>query len=118
MVLLGLDYAPSFIKKIAFSIIDKNLSPTFPIHTKNTDIRCMKDLRASIDLDSVIVNLAAEYRDDVMPKSLYGDVNVQGARNICTIANERGLSKIIFTSSVAVYGFVPLGTNEGGDCAV
>jgi len=74
----------------------------------------MNDLRASIDTNEVLINLAAEHRDNVSPKSLYDEVNVQGARNICTIANERKLNKIIFTSSVAVYGFAPIGTNEDG----
>jgi nucleoside-diphosphate-sugar epimerase len=63
---------------------------------------------------AVIVNLAAEHRDDVVPRSLYDDVNVQGARNLCTVAREKQVQLIVFTSSVAVYGFAPLGTDESG----
>ena len=51
----------------------------------------------------VIINLAAEHRDDVKPSSLYHEVNVEGAKNVCDIASKK-IHSIIFTSSVAVYG--------------
>lgn len=40
---------------------------------------------ASIDLGhvDVLINLAAEHRDDVQPVSRYDSVNVEGARNVC-----------------------------------
>lgn len=63
---------------------------------------------------SCIVHLAAEHRDDVHPKSLYDTVNVEGTKNVCTVAKEKKINTIIFTSSVAVYGFAPMGTNEVG----
>lgn len=65
--------------------------------------------------DSIIINLAAEHKDDVQPRSLYDEVNVQGARNISNIAREKNIKKIIFTSSVAIYGFAKLGTDEFGE---
>jgi GlcNAc-P-P-Und epimerase len=61
-----------------------------------------------------VINLAAEHRDDVRPVSLYHDVNVQGARNVCAVAAEKGIKTIVFTSTVAVYGFAPPGTDERG----
>lgn len=62
----------------------------------------------------VIINLAAVHRDDVRPLSLYDDVNVGGAHNVCDAAVRLGINQIIFTSSVAVYGFAPAGTDESG----
>jgi GlcNAc-P-P-Und epimerase len=61
-----------------------------------------------------IVNLAAVHRDDVRPLSRYDDVNVQGAINICNAARKLHIDKIVFTSSVAIYGFAPADTNESG----
>ena len=62
-----------------------------------------------------IINLAAVHRDDVRPLSRYDDVNVQGAVNVCDAARKHGIDNIIFTSSVAIYGFAPADTNELGD---
>ncbi len=63
----------------------------------------------------VVINLAAEHRDDVTPKSLYDEVNVQGSENICKACTELDIHKIIFISSVAVYGFAQIGTDETGE---
>ena len=62
-----------------------------------------------------IVNLAAVHRDDVRPASAYGDVNIGGAETTCDYARKIGASRIVFTSSVAVYGFAPPDTSEAGD---
>ena len=59
-----------------------------------------------------IINLAALHRDDVKPVSRYHDVNVKGAENICNAASLAGIQQIIFTSSVAIYGFAPPGAGE------
>ena len=53
----------------------------------------------------VIINLAAEHRDDVKPLSRYDEVNVLGAENICDAARQYDIRRIIFVSSVAIYGF-------------
>jgi nucleoside-diphosphate-sugar epimerase len=62
-----------------------------------------------------IINLAAEHKDNVQPQSKYYDVNVIGARNVCKVAEEKNVQQIIFTSSVAVYGFSTDNTDESGD---
>jgi nucleoside-diphosphate-sugar epimerase len=95
-------------------IIDKAPSKAFPDLVTLSDVRGVEGLGTSITKGSVIVNLAAEHRDDVQPLSLYDDVNVGGAKNICTVAREKGVQTIIFTSTVAVYGFAPIGTDESG----
>ena len=63
---------------------------------------------------AAIINLAAVHRDDVRPLSRYHEVNVEGARNVCDIATKAGTGTIVFTSSVAVYGFAPPNTDESG----
>jgi nucleoside-diphosphate-sugar epimerase len=62
-----------------------------------------------------IINLAAVHRDDVRPLSRYDDVNVQGAKNVCKAASKHGINTIIFTSSVAIYGFASADTDESGE---
>lgn len=62
-----------------------------------------------------IINLAAVHRDDIRPVSRYDDVNVQGSINICKAARKHNINKIIFTSSVAIYGFAPPNTDELGE---
>lgn len=101
--------------KIDFKIIDKAKSQSFPNQTILCDIRHIEKLKQCLEQGDVIINLAAEHRDDVSPKSLYDDVNVEGAKNICAVAEEKGIQTIIFTSSVAVYGFAPRDTDERGE---
>ena len=63
---------------------------------------------------TTIINLAAEHRDDVLPISKYYEVNVLGSKNVCKFAEKNNINKIIFTSSVAVYGFSNKPVNEEG----
>ena len=100
--------------KIDFSIVDKNIREKYSHKSIKADIRFIDDLRKSISENIPIIHLAAEHSDNVMPKTLYHDVNVGGAINICKIAEEKNINTIIFTSSVAVYGFAPYGTDEAG----
>jgi nucleoside-diphosphate-sugar epimerase len=95
-------------------IVDKVVSRSFPDLTDLADVRSPQALQGVIPDGAVLVNLAAEHRDDVTPRSLYREVNVEGARNVCQIARDRGVQTIVFTSSVAVYGFAPVGTSESG----
>lgn len=69
----------------------------------------------SISSAHTIINLAAVHRDDIRPLSRYDDVNVQGAVNVCDAARKHGINSIIFTSSVAIYGFAPTETSESGE---
>ncbi len=86
---------------IEFTIVDKVLSKTFPERTVQCDIRNLDELSKKLSGD-VIINLAAEHRDDVTPRSLYDEVNVQGAKNVCEAAERNHIDTIVFTSSVAV----------------
>jgi nucleoside-diphosphate-sugar epimerase len=99
-----------------FEIVDKAPSSFFPEKVLGADVRLPLSISFSQE-PIALINLAAEHRDDVRPLSLYDEVNVDGARNVCDLARAKGTNKIIFTSSVAVYGFAPLGTNESGAIA-
>lgn len=84
---------------------DKNVSKTYPDLHVHCDVRDANSLEGVINGADVVVNLAAEHRDDVSPISLYYDVNVDGAKNVCDVAQKFNVKKIVFTSSVAIYGF-------------
>jgi nucleoside-diphosphate-sugar epimerase len=76
------------------------------------DVRDMSSLAAALAGCGTIVNLAAAHRDDIKPRRLYDEINVQGARNVCSAADANGIDMIVFTSSVAVYGAAPENADE------
>lgn len=86
-------------------IIDKQMSKTYPELCVICDIRDKAGLYNVCKGYDVMYNLAAEHKDNVTPLCLYEEVNVGGARNTCDVAEKAGIKTIIFTSSVAVYGF-------------
>lgn len=101
-------------EKYKVRIIDKLISKSFPHITSTGDVRDLNQLSDVVCKQSIIINLAAEHRDDVRPLSLYDEVNIDGAKNICTVARAKNVRTIVFTSTVAVYGFAPIGTDESG----
>ena len=102
---------------VKFRIVDKVKSKLFAKNSIVSDVRDLKGLDESIVENAVIINLAAEHRDDVYPLSLYQDVNVTGAVNVCNVARKKNIKTNVFTSSVAVYGFAQIGTSESGKIA-
>lgn len=102
------------LKQQDFEIIDLKASNQFPDKCKIADVRDADSLRANITGDTV-VNLAAVHRDDVRDISEYQRTNVDGAENVALVCSEKGIKKIVFTSSVAVYGFAKPGTDEAGE---
>ena len=86
------------------SIYDKVRSGTHPDLCVVADIRDRKRLTEALKGIDAVYHLAAEHRDDVRPLSLYYDVNVGGAENLVYAAETNDVRKIIFTSTVAIYG--------------
>lgn len=110
----GLGFIGSCFSQLAHDqhelvIIDKLLQPEkdWRFHFYQCNICDREALIKACNGQQAIVHLAAEHRDDVRPASLYDDVNIEGARNVCLAAESNNINTIVFTSSVAVY---PLGT--------
>lgn len=74
------------------------------------DITVIGDVRDQTQMDEMlqgtdlVVLLAAKHRDDVTPVSLYYDTNVGGMRCTLNAMEKNGIKRLIFFSSVAVYG--------------
>jgi GlcNAc-P-P-Und epimerase len=84
------------------------------------DVRC--DITSPADVDSfvhgldIMYNLAAEHRDDVRPLERYAFVNVRGSEHVCEAASRQRVRRIVFTSSVAVYGVPEGAATEDAPC--
>lgn len=99
-------------REVEFSIFDKAVSNDYPDACHKMDVRDAESLARLPCPSKILVNLAAEHRDDVRPLSLYDDVNVLGAKNVCRFAEDNDIECLVFTSSVAVYGFAERGADE------
>ena len=84
--------------------VDKKQSRFHSEITVIADVLDKNNLVTLLDNTDVVILLAAEHRDDVTPTYLYYDVNVGGMRNTLEAMEANGVKRIIFTSSVAVYG--------------
>lgn len=101
---IGTNLLKELAKTNTVNNIDKNNSVKFSAITTIADVRDKENLTGSLQPSEWIVLLAAEHRDDISPTSLYYDVNVEGTKNVLAAMNKKNIRKIIFTSSVAVYG--------------
>ena len=102
-----------FQKQVGFSVLDIRRSVEFEDQFLFADIRSKESLM-NMTHGAIAVNLAAVHRDDVKDPEEYYSTNVEGARVLCEVCEEKGINKIVFTSSVAVYGFAPPGMGEDG----
>lgn len=84
--------------------IDKQQSHFHPEITIIANVLHKERLTTLLNNTDLVVLLAAEHRDDVSPTSLYYDVNVGGMKNTLEAMEINGIKRIVFTSSVAVYG--------------
>jgi len=89
-------------------------SLAFPDLSLPCDVREAQSMEGLLEGASALINLAAEHRDDVRPISRYHETNVEGARQVCRAATRADIKTLIFTSSVAVYGFQPFPVDEQG----
>lgn len=84
--------------------IDKLPSISFPDLSVLGDVLDKDSLTTLLKDIDVVVLLAAEHRDDVTPVAAYYDVNVGGLKNTLEAMKENNVSRLIFASSVAIYG--------------
>lgn len=71
---------------------------------RRADARDRAALTAALEGAETVYNLAAVHSDNVKPVSRYEEVNVAGAANVCAACRDLDIDRIVFTSSVSVYG--------------
>ncbi|MBP3227570.1 MAG: NAD-dependent epimerase/dehydratase family protein [Bacteroidaceae bacterium] len=84
--------------------IDIAPSEAYPELTEYGDVRRLHDMLQALRGADTVVLLAAEHRDDVRPLSRYNTTNVGGMRHVLRAMSEHGVRRLVFFSSVAVYG--------------
>ncbi|CAM4099488.1 NAD-dependent epimerase/dehydratase family protein [Serratia silvae] len=104
-------------RDLAVKIIDVEQSQRFPQWYQYADVTQPESLRQALAGCDAVINLADKRQGAVRSTSLYYQINVEGARNLCMVAAELTIKQIIFTSSVAVYGDVEQETDEEGHFA-
>jgi nucleoside-diphosphate-sugar epimerase len=68
------------------------------------DIRDRESMREAMRGADVVFHVAAWYHIGGPDKALAEEINVQGTRNVLGLAHELGVPKIVYTSTLAVYG--------------
>lgn len=91
-------------EKYELKNIDLTSSHFFNDITTIGDVCNLEQLTQELKGFDAVVLLAAQHRDDVSPTSLYYDVNVGGMENTLKAMEENGIKRLVFFSSVAVYG--------------
>ena len=104
--LIGLlkDSAEKLGEKWEIKNVDLLQSHFFPEVTTIGDVRVQEQMDRELKGADVVVLLAAQHRDDVSPVSLYYDTNVGGMEVTLKAMEKNGVKRIVFFSSVAVYG--------------
>ena len=92
--------------------IDLLPSHFFNQYTTIGDVRDEEQMDKELAGADVVVLLAAQHRDDVSPISLYYDTNVGGMENTLRAMEKNGVKRLVFFSSVAVYGLNKKNPNE------
>lgn len=80
--------------------------------TEIGDVRIQNCIDEKIKGGDCVVLLAAQHRDDVSPTSLYYDTNVGGLEVTLRAMEKNNIKRLVFFSSVAVYGINKDNPNE------
>ncbi len=93
-------------KRLANFLTDKGhkIIVVDTIHSTPIDIMDQSALSDACKGCDFIYHLAALHRDDIFPRSRYYDVNTQGTKNVIQAAKDNNITRIIFTSTFALYG--------------
>lgn len=91
-------------QKYKLTNIDLQQSHFFNDITVIGDVREQTEMNEKLKGADLVVLLAAQHRDDVTPTSLYYETNVGGMKVTLNAMEKNGIKRLVFFSSVAVYG--------------
>lgn len=91
-------------EKYEIKNIDLQPSHFFNDITVIGDVRSQEQMDKELAGSDLVVLMAAQHRDDVTPTSLYYDTNVGGMEKTLKAMEKNGVKRLVFFSSVAVYG--------------
>lgn len=94
------------LKSPGYEIVNIDIEPShfFNHLTVNGDVREQQRMDEVLKGVDLVVLLAAQHRDDITPVSLYYDTNVKGMEVTLKAMEKNNVKRLIFFSSVAVYG--------------
>ena len=101
---IGTHLVETYGAEVDFTVLDIQKPGAADVEYVACDVRDVESLKQALRGFDAVVLLAAEHKDNVSPTSLYYDVNVGGMKNVLEAMAENNIDRIIFTSSVAVYG--------------
>lgn len=93
-------------EEVKYSLKNIDLLPSHFFNSITTigDVRDQQQMDKELQGADIVILLAAQHRDDVSPVSLYYDTNVGGMKVTLNAMEKNGIKRLIFFSSVAVYG--------------
>lgn len=103
---IGTHLSKKLIKQGKFVIVADLVEPRFShdmLSYEYADVRNLQEFIPSRDV-SCIYNLAAVHTTPGHPHNEYYETNVLGALEVCRFAGLYGISDVVFTSSISVYG--------------
>lgn len=107
-----IDLLKQFPNDYVLKNIDLQNSHFFNDLTVIGDVRDQEQMDVQLAGADLVVLLAAQHRDDVHPASLYYDTNVGGMKVTLKAMEKNGIKRLVFFSSVAVYGLNKNNPNE------
>lgn len=114
---IGMNLAESLVADAGIRVVLADIKPPEREIPGVSHVHC--DVRKPIDASLFaglqvdwIFNFAAIHREPGHAAHEYYDTNLAGAENVCALAEAIGCDRILFSSSISVYGPTPAATSE------
>lgn len=98
-------------KEVARNLKERNIEVVEYTRQNGKDILQPTELKKAMKGCAAVIHLAAEINENAGKETLW-KTNVQGTKNVMDAAAENKISRVVFTSSVGVYGNQPGIKNE------